>query len=1683
MPTTSTTFPSYQERLDAGAIGLTPDAARIFWKLQGPLSTCVFVVEDHRNMGSAREPYARQDSWHPVSQASVTEPKIGSITVTVDALRQWQENWLELHERHADPDDDDCVFGKLDPELYAQSDEEEEEDDEDNEEDRLELLRCCGTDRPTKGKSLIVKPSDVSKGYVTVHDYISAVHPWLMGMREEIIQADNVWGDRTAKDYERLVVEYNIPRTLMIMDEDRFLMANGSKKRPSAVSTTSSGIDWAAVAREPPNYKGMYIPNLDTMPKHLLPKDLQFLVATRPCKSMQQLLALARPLGPRGNNKYPLFNERDSVIMFQFRAIYQPAQPYAAWVVTYDDPAWSIVQSEIGITQIKRSNENVTEPFPLTWADKISGEELIAMMSKASPRQWHPISLNETVDDLPFISLPGDMASDSLSFGSEASDNWWKEDDLEEEYQGELDDSKDDDDEQVSSVRHVQNITHFNIPKRAFVPAVRDTSKTASTPLLKNATSSDIGRARRIVQEAMAQSATLNKARLARPLRNKYSLKPGTVLGAGSGIRRRRQTVTAGEGDLVVPPLLNITEVIASAAALLSEADAAGISSNLTRNSTLHQRARRATSGTYWMEHLGRKGTVPWGGDDPTYKVFRNVLDFSAVGDGVTDDTKAIKKATDDGRRCGEKCNGSTTKNAIVYFPPGTYLISTPIPMPFGTQVIGDADNWPTLLASHNFIGLGVLSSDEYTGVRNPDGSDEQWYINTANFYRHIRNIRIDITQTQSTQDVACIHWQVAQATSIQNAKLIAASGSKNQYGIFAENGSGGVISDITFRGGAFGLYGGEQQFTAQRMTFDGCTTGVQIICDWGWVWKSITMTNVDVGFRLLGEAGGSGNVGSAAIYDSSFQNVGTAVLIAPPDSAPGSGSTSVIIENVSFQGVAKAVADTSGSTLLVPAGKVSHWALGTVYSSKDRQFSMEQDFRTFNRQSSLLDSKGNYFERAKPQYEGSSVGDFVHIKDLGVLGDGVTDDTAAFQSALYSSLGKILFIDAGSYILTNTTTIPRGAKIIGETWSQLVAAGSFFEDAKAPRPLIQVGKPGDVSDVEMQDLIITTRGPTAGVILFQWNLRAATAGSAALWDVHVRIGGATGTQLTPTECPALTSGIAQGCNAGSLLMHITSTASGYFENMWLWVADHMIDDPDLEDAANPMVQTSIYVARGLLVESVQPVWLYGTASEHAVFYQYNFHNARNIFAGLLQTESPYYQPTPQPPVPFQDVVDVFKGDPDYSHASRNEFNGCDESWAVMMRGCANVSVAGAGVYTWFSTYTQECIDQHACQKVLVLLDDNYANVRFQNLVTIGAKYMAVMDGVGISALDNLNVEGHPRWSLVSILDVTNGGRTFQEVGWIDHKIWAMETPGFTCALPCVVKLPPWTGATSTVNFPIGTVSDGAWTTAITRPPITISKWMFQEVTLSAGGVAARATAGAGSEIQARQAGAPVAEFWPVPATTPFRPPVTYIGPDGYDPFVDQCYFADFSCPNPWSGYGEAEDGPEDPEDPYDEYGPEGKVTCPPATSTSATSKSAVPTQPTQAVPVPVPAPSPLEHGNPINNKNKCYNAGRGADHTRIDNAIKSFCNQLGDEGSVIRDKFHLAKTVEFPRRSGELGLEVVMTFTPKKGCEWTTDFDQCARYLKVPVDSCDCSGVDSKHGGTVTNNCYYWRLDPNNKW
>ena len=72
------------------------------------------------------------------------------------------------------------------------------------------------------------------------------------------------------------------------------------------------------------------------------------------------------------------------------------------------------------------------------------------------------------------------------------------------------------------------------------------------------------------------------------------------------------------------------------------------------------------------------------------------------------------------------------------------------------------------------------------------------------------------------------------------------------------------------------------------------------------------------------------------------------------------------------------------------------------------------------------------------------------------------------------------------------------------------------------------------------------------------------------------------------------------------MMMHLTNISNGYFENVWAWVVDH-----DIDDAAN--TQVTVAVARGILLESPGPTWLYGTASEHSILYQVSFANSVDI--------------------------------------------------------------------------------------------------------------------------------------------------------------------------------------------------------------------------------------------------------------------------------------------------------------------------------------------------------------------------------------------------------------------------------------------------------------------------------------
>lgn len=246
------------------------------------------------------------------------------------------------------------------------------------------------------------------------------------------------------------------------------------------------------------------------------------------------------------------------------------------------------------------------------------------------------------------------------------------------------------------------------------------------------------------------------------------------------------------------------------------------------------------------------------------------------------------------------------------------------------------------------------------------------------------------------------------------------------------------------------------------------------------------------------------------------------------------------------------------------------------------------------------------------------------------------------------------------------------------------MATGSYWSDINSPKPVLQVGSTsGQSGQVEMSDFVVGTQGSVPGAVLIEWNLASPSGSPSGMWDVHTRIGGFAGSNLQVAQCAKNpgSSTVVSACVAAYMSMHVTSGAAGlYMENTWLWVADH-----DIEDPSN--AQITVYAGRGLLIESTAgPVWLVGTAVEHHVLYNYQFVGASNIFGSEFQTETPYYQPTPNALVPFP--VNTALHDPDFSTSCTNVAGNCAESWGLRVVNTSNLLVYGAGHYSFFSSYS-----------------------------------------------------------------------------------------------------------------------------------------------------------------------------------------------------------------------------------------------------------------------------------------------------------------------------------------------------------------------------------------------------------
>jgi hypothetical protein len=175
-PLRMTMTPQYQglEHLAAEGIHAIPslDFFRLRWSLTSddPYD-CISILQDAKDALSPQESYSIE---HPINQQPATHPPVSSITISVDMLDQYESDWIDAHQPHADPEDFEDQSGLMCPRFDSDGC----------------VNRCCGQDRPGPGPRLQLVAKDGE--FVSIGYYVNTVHVWLRGMDSLLRAAEGV---------------------------------------------------------------------------------------------------------------------------------------------------------------------------------------------------------------------------------------------------------------------------------------------------------------------------------------------------------------------------------------------------------------------------------------------------------------------------------------------------------------------------------------------------------------------------------------------------------------------------------------------------------------------------------------------------------------------------------------------------------------------------------------------------------------------------------------------------------------------------------------------------------------------------------------------------------------------------------------------------------------------------------------------------------------------------------------------------------------------------------------------------------------------------------------------------------------------------------------------------------------------------------------------------------------------------------------------------------------------------------------------------------------------------------------------------------------------------------------------------------------------------------------------------
>lgn len=706
---------------------------------------------------------------------------------------------------------------------------------------------------------------------------------------------------------------------------------------------------------------------------------------------------------------------------------------------------------------------------------------------------------------------------------------------------------------------------------------------------------------------------------------------------------------------------------------------------------------------SYWLleqDHTGNpRGYAPEV-SNANYPVWRNVKDYSAVADGSGDQTSAIQNAiNDDGSNGSRKGQGVTRYPAEVFLPGGTYQLGSTLDLRVGTVITGDPLNPPVLKASSSFNGDTLIN-----GYDSGNGAAE------TSFMTLLRNVVIDTTALSADTTITALQWGVAQGSGLTNVQIKMPSSSTGHTGIEIKGGSTIAVTDVQITGGKVGIKNSNQQVNFKNIYFKYCTTAFDASGGHTALLQGATFDTVGLGIDMT-----SNGLGSLVLLDSKSTNAGTVVKFHDSSNDGGNRNSQIVIQNLVHDTGNAIAVDSNNNVKLAAADKIDTWVWGNVTPG---QYTSGTNLTT-SPPDALL-SGGKFFTRAQPTYAEYASDQIVNVKAVSghpVKGDGSTNDVDSLNAILADNAAncKISYFPYGVYHVEDTLKIPVGSRIMGEAWAVISGAGDAFKDSSNPKPVVQVGQKGDVGVIEIQDIRFSVAEVLPGAIIVEVNAAGTNPGEVAMWNTMVTVGGTAETSIKD-DCDNQDT---SKCMAAYLMLHLTDSSSAYIENYWGWTADHNLDGGSS--------YTVISTGRGVLVEATKGTWLTGTGSEHNWLYNYNFHAAQNVFAGMLQTESPYMQgngATQTAPAPW--TAESAYGDPDFSWCGGGDQK-CRTSLATNVDGGKDVLLYNSAAWAffngqWTGDYTTQC--DGSCQTNMMRVANSPENLVWYSVSTRKADTM-----------------------------------------------------------------------------------------------------------------------------------------------------------------------------------------------------------------------------------------------------------------------------------------------------------------------------------------------------------------------